>query len=517
MQVMSIGNAAAELEAPTPAASAPEAAAGGFATMLAMLLAADGVGAPPPVVDAEVTDVEAPDTVEETRATDAAESEEALGVLASAMATPMPAAPTLPAAPQAGSNPMVPLEVSANVEALSPTPTTSVTIEPPEEQRSGETASPPVAATATGADTEPMVEVPVSPAPAAARSHATHTVVPHPARAAEEVALAPVVQEVPAAPASTQADSAALAAPAAETAPVAATLAAAPQTLARATVSTASVLGRDVVAVDEADTDADVEAPANVPRAAMANAAAAAEDVEAAEPPAPAPVLERNTVVLARNALNDQVRESSSRELLASARDPEPRAEKTTEAATPPLLPGTEAGVRSLPRHAVTAAHATTGQTHADVPTTLPTLGEDLVKHVTLSSSPGERTLTLRLQPETLGEVRVEVRSTAGEVSVRIVSQDASVREVLEHHAAGLREALSKDGRETRIEIGSQLMSNMGNSSDSTWGQRQANPQDLTERPRFTAQLNYGASTPEPVAQAERRAPQHAGLLNLFA
>jgi ribonuclease E len=349
MQVMSIGNAAAEMEAPTPNANAPEAAAGGFASMLAMLLATNSAGTAAPLVDAEVNEVEAADTAEETpsvetaEATETSESEGALNVLAAALATPVPTAP--PATTEA----TPPQALTANVEALSPTPATSVTIEPPETQAPTETTTAQVAPSVTDVESEPVLDAPAPAAPAPARSHANHTIVPHPARTAEELAPATVAQAVPVTPATAQPDGTSQATPVAEATPVAATLAAAPQTLARATVSTASVLGRDAVAVDEADSEADVEAPTNVPRAATTNAVATAEDADALEPPAPAPVLERNTVVLARNALNDQVRESSSRELLASARDPEPRAEKSTDAPAPPLLTGTEAVARNLP------------------------------------------------------------------------------------------------------------------------------------------------------------------------
>ena len=139
------------------------------------------------------------------------------------------------------------------------------------------------------------------------------------------------------------------------------------------------------------------------------------------------------------------------------------------------------------------------------------------MKHVTLHSGPGERTLTLKLLPESLGEVQVEVKSSLDNVTVRLISQDPSVRQALEHHASGLREALASDGRETRVEIGSQLMGNMGQTNDGAWTSRQTQ-QDAQDRPRWFPQPSLSSDPiPQAAKRVESRPAEHAGVLNLFA
>ncbi len=251
-------------------------------------------------------------------------------------------------------------------------------------------------------------------------------------------------------------------------------------------------------------------AKAEAPTSAEANV----EPLEVA--PEPAVVLEKNTAVLAKNALNEHVRGASSRELLAGARETETRADKPAEAAPSVTMP-LDATPRVTMRPTVTSVNAMARSSEPPITTTFAEISNEVVKQVSMTSVPGERTLTMKLVPASLGEVGVEMKSTPAELVVRLVSQDASVRDALEHHATGLRETLARDGRETRVEIGSSLMMNMGQSNDSAQGGR-ATQHDAQERPRFLPPSFYGSEPPQDtIPRGERRTASHNGVLNLFA
>lgn len=68
------------------------------------------------------------------------------------------------------------------------------------------------------------------------------------------------------------------------------------------------------------------------------------------------------------------------------------------------------------------------------------------VKSVRYLVSEGEKSLRVRLVPESLGEVRVEIVSVRDELHLRLVSGNASVRDAMEHGADMLRNALARDG-----------------------------------------------------------------------
>jgi flagellar hook-length control protein FliK len=143
------------------------------------------------------------------------------------------------------------------------------------------------------------------------------------------------------------------------------------------------------------------------------------------------------------------------------------------ESAKPDVLRtnGPEQVVASHVRNEGTAAPATTparadglastatpegGAETAPRPSTLQSLPENMVRSVRLLVAKGEQTLTVRMVPESLGEVRLEVRTHADGVSIRIASASPAVRQALEQQMPALREALLREGIELgRIEVGS--------------------------------------------------------------
>lgn len=90
----------------------------------------------------------------------------------------------------------------------------------------------------------------------------------------------------------------------------------------------------------------------------------------------------------------------------------------------------------------------------------LETLGGYAVKCIRYLVSQGQRTLQVRLIPESLGELRLSVTTSGDTVSVQFVSPNAAVREVLEAQVAGLREALARDGIDmAKVTVSSDLPS----------------------------------------------------------
>lgn len=533
MQITSIPLTPADIEPGIASSTAvPLGTAVDFATVLAALLDNGTAGKATPTLvgiapDGTVDDTESDEAVEDAapdvdgtaKGSDATPLSNTVLAAAMAAATPPPPTPVLP---------------QTKVEVEPPSPTSTV---------GGATPSlvslPPSASTEPHQD-QPQIWVPVEVALDAAgeetvpplRSTASYSVQPSPARAAAEAITSQVAPatsgkvtakpsaapELPVKPAQapmarvgTTAEVPVLESEAQTAAPV-------PPVLVQATGNVvapapATVLANAVIATDTADTAPDTGQHGDS-RSQHSSKGELAK-LEAAAPLTP--VLERNAVVLARNALNEQVRGASARELLTSAREADVPADRKVE--RPVEVPGGHLLVSSAEQLQRTATKAATP---ADVPAplhaTLSTLGEDLVKHVGVHATPGERTLTLKLTPESLGEVQVEIRSTRSELSVRLVSQDDGVRQALEQHAVGLRENLARDGRETRVEIGSQLTSNFGQTHDGSQLGRQPTQHDAQDRPRVAPATPYGTAGPETKAPpTERRGNPHVGVLNLFA
>jgi len=82
-----------------------------------------------------------------------------------------------------------------------------------------------------------------------------------------------------------------------------------------------------------------------------------------------------------------------------------------------------------------------------DAVTSIRELANHTVKSVRyLANQQGEQTMKVRLVPESLGELRLEVTSSGTTITVRMASANPAVREVLQGNLQGLRDALSQDG-----------------------------------------------------------------------
>ncbi len=101
--------------------------------------------------------------------------------------------------------------------------------------------------------------------------------------------------------------------------------------------------------------------------------------------------------------------------------------------------------------------------------TTLRTLTENTVRGVRYLVSRNEKSVIVRLVPESLGELHIEVSQTEQGLQVRLVSTNQAVREVLNAEMPELRQALAQEGLDISK---SQVLAEM-NPDEGRQGQKQ--------------------------------------------
>lgn len=84
------------------------------------------------------------------------------------------------------------------------------------------------------------------------------------------------------------------------------------------------------------------------------------------------------------------------------------------------------------------------------VRTTLPELAHTAVRGIRYLAHNGEHRMSIRLIPESLGEVHIEVQSSKKALTVKLVADSALARETIEAHVHQLRDSLSQEGLEVR-------------------------------------------------------------------
>ncbi len=125
------------------------------------------------------------------------------------------------------------------------------------------------------------------------------------------------------------------------------------------------------------------------------------------------------------------------------------------------------------------------------------------VRNVRYLISQGGKTMTVRLVPESLGEMRIEVHAQGDELSVRLISANPAVRDIIESQLPGLREALARGGIDAlKVEVGAQ-----------GFGAKQG--QDAPEQPHHVARHGGSKLVPAPGTHEEAARVQEEGL-NVF-
>jgi len=137
-------------------------------------------------------------------------------------------------------------------------------------------------------------------------------------------------------------------------------------------------------------------------------------------------------------------------------------------------------------------------------------------KSVRYLVSEGEKSLRVRLVPESLGEVRVEIVSVRDELHLRLVSGNASVREAMEQGSETLRSALARDGVNIiRVTVAPDGGPSEGYGSFSGKSPADGQP-PYASRHGEPWNKSYGSGATTSDERSSRRA-YHEGLLSLYA
>lgn len=148
---------------------------------------------------------------------------------------------------------------------------------------------------------------------------------------------------------------------------------------------------------------------------------------------------------------------------------------------------------------------------------TLQSLGSHAVRGVRYLVSNGDRTMTVRLSPASLGEVRLEVHANSDGLSVRIASANQAVRHVLESQMPALREAFAREGIEVaRVEVSPNLSANTGSMGSHQPAGREPGPfgQGTQQPPAYGGERH----SKEPADRKPRAKPAtaHLGAVDLY-
>ncbi|MBI5095111.1 MAG: flagellar hook-length control protein FliK [Candidatus Hydrogenedentes bacterium] len=189
---------------------------------------------------------------------------------------------------------------------------------------------------------------------------------------------------------------------------------------------------------------------------------------------------------------------------------PEPKADSAkSPEARPSASPLASIGAEK----AITAKAASHASLIAAERPTLETIRDFTVKSVRYMVANGEKTISVRLVPESLGELRLEVTSNDNSVTVRMASANPAVREALQGQIHGLREALSRDGITVAQATVSAQMSSDHASKGFAGRQTPYFSQGVT--PPWRSGDLPGAGTERWISE-QPKVRAHAGVLNLF-
>lgn len=147
--------------------------------------------------------------------------------------------------------------------------------------------------------------------------------------------------------------------------------------------------------------------------------------------------------------------------------------------------------------------------------TPLQALPEQAVRGARFLVGNGESVMRVRLMPESLGEVRLEVVTSKTEVSVKLASANADVREVLQTHAHGLRDAIAVDGSQAvRVTVTQDLGAAAWLSGNGNRGAQADGGQTHGGGANHPAAHRHNRQDTAPPA---RRDSHHNGRLNVYA
>lgn len=137
----------------------------------------------------------------------------------------------------------------------------------------------------------------------------------------------------------------------------------------------------------------------------------------------------------------------------------------------------------------------------------LANLPGELAQQIHLMQQEGARTMRLRLVPENLGELQIEIQGTGDAMKVRLISGNPAVRDALESQMGELKDAMQKQG----LALDQATVDGEPN--------RRGLPQEQERRPATTSYRETSTPPERPDAGTRRAAPMlpGSGALNVLA
>ena len=150
------------------------------------------------------------------------------------------------------------------------------------------------------------------------------------------------------------------------------------------------------------------------------------------------------------------------------------------------------------------------GMTSASSSTPVVDLAVETVRYMTAN---GEKTMTVRLSPASLGDMRIEVSTVNDILNVKLVSANSTARDLLNQHVDLLRDALSQGG----LEIGRvTVTSGFGSATGSHLSQQQSDAWSQGSSSTSTpGTFSLAAATEDMPVQRSRRVAYYNGALDV--
>lgn len=170
-------------------------------------------------------------------------------------------------------------------------------------------------------------------------------------------------------------------------------------------------------------------------------------------------------------------------------------------------------GIEGTPRTEPVPQSAGTPDLPRETPPQSSALGDQAVRSVRLlTRQDGHQSVSVRLVPESLGELRLEVERSGDTLTVRMTSANPVVREALESQARQMQQALMRDGVETvRVEVN---VASAG--ADTPQGRANADASPHRDAGGARSDQTPGGAAARSDAAPRERATRHAGQLNVF-
>jgi flagellar hook-length control protein FliK len=190
--------------------------------------------------------------------------------------------------------------------------------------------------------------------------------------------------------------------------------------------------------------------------------------------------------------------------IAAAVRDASP--DSAAAEGTPAVPPAGPGHAPAAPAERVASVQSSA----APAAPTLDNVAQYVVRSVRLMVHDGQKTLTVRLIPPSLGELHLEITSVRDNLQVRLMSANPVVRDALESQLTSLRDTLARSG----VEASSVTVASGSTSGQASHNLLSGGRQDGGSAP-FDPQSGSGQD-PAAGQESSRRSTGHQGLIDVF-